>query len=371
MKTIGFIGWRGLVGSVLLQRLQEEGTLRQCHPVFFSTSQAGQNATPLGPHQYYSLHDADNLEALQALDIIVTCQGSDYTQRLYDPLRQRGWQGYWIDAAATLRHHPESVIILDPVNRPLIMRALEQGIKTFVGGNCTVSLLLMALGGLFAHGVVDWISMATYQAASGAGAAALRELLQQLSQLHGVNSFTPEDPSASLLDLERQLTHQARSWERPMGHFGCPLAHNVIPWIDSRLDSGHSGEEWKSQREAHKILGTDKPIPIDGLCVRVAALRCHSQALTIKLKQNLSLPTLEQMISTHNPWVKVIDNQPEPTQACLTPTAVAGSLSIAIGRLHKLTLGPDYLAAFTVGDQLLWGAAEPLQRMIALLLDLS
>lgn len=371
MKTIGFVGWRGLVGSVLLRRLQEEQTLRQCHPVFFSTSQAGQLASPLGPNQHYNLHNADDLDALQALDILITCQGSDYTQRLYPPLRQRGWQGYWIDASAQLRHHPESVIILDPVNRPLITRALEQGIKTFVGGNCTVSLLLMALGGLFAHGVVEWISMATYQAASGAGAAALHELLQQLYQLHGAIALNPQDPSHSLLDLEHQLTAKARSGELPMNNLGSPLAHNVIPWIDSRLDSGQSREEWKSQAEAHKILGSDQPIPIDGLCVRVAALRCHSQALTIKLKQNLSLPTLEQMIATHNPWVKVIDNQPEATQQCLTPTAVAGSLSIPIGRLHKLTLGPDYLAAFTVGDQLLWGAAEPLQRMLALLLEVG
>lgn len=369
MKTIGFVGWRGLVGSILLQRLQEEQTLRRCHPVFFSTSQSGHLARPLGTNQHYSLQDADDLEALQALDIIVTCQGSDYTRRLYKPLRQRGWQGYWIDAAATLRHHPESVIILDPVNRPLIMRAVDRGVKTFVGGNCTVSLLLMALGGLFAHDVVDWISMATYQAASGAGAAALQELLQQLYQLHGSTLLNFQDPSHSLLDLEHQLTTMARSGELPINYLGSPLAHNVIPWIDSRLGSGQTREEWKSQKEAHKILGTDKPIPIDGLCVRVAALRCHSQALTIKLKHNLSLPTLEQMIAMHNPWVKVIDNQPEATQQCLTPTAVAGTLSIAIGRLHKLTLGPDYLAAFTVGDQLLWGAAEPLQRMIRLLLE--
>lgn len=379
MKKVGFIGWRGLVGSVLIQRLIAEQDFRRIHPVFFSTSQSGKTttqltdialgSTELNGSQSILLQDAYDLEALQALDIIVTCQGSDYTQRLFQPLRQRGWKGYWIDASAALRSHPESIIVLDPVNLPLVVRGLEKGIKTFVGGNCTVSLLLMALGGLFSHEVVEWVSMATYQAASGGGAAHIRELLIQASLLHADIAVDLTTTSSAILAIERQITAKALSGELPTAHFKVPLVNNLIPWIDNRMSNGQSREEWKSQTEVHKILGCAQPIPIDGLCVRVASLRCHSQALTIKLKRTLSMRTLEQMLVSHNQWVKFIDNQPEITLQSLTPLAVSGTLSIPIGRLRKLTLGPNYLAAFTVGDQLLWGAAEPLRRMLNILLD--
>lgn len=370
MKTIGLIGWRGLVGSILLQRLQAEQTLRDCQVRFFSTSQSGTVVSPLDPSQSTTIYSAEDLDALQAVDILLTCQGSDYTQRYYHTLRQRGWQGYWIDAASTLRYASDSVIVLDPVNRLQIEAAITCGVKTFVGANCTVSLLLMALGGLFSHQLVEWISMATYQAASGAGSAGLRELLQQLQQISFPDDCSCHQPLTSdlLLNLERQITTQSRSGGLSSCHFGAPLANNLLPWIDGYLENGQSREEWKSQAEAQKILGLQQPIPIDGLCVRVASLRCHSQALTIKLKRNLPLATLEKIIVEHNPWVRLVDNYPRTTLQELTPIAVAGSLTIAVGRLHKLTLGPNYLSVFIVGDQLLWGAAEPLYRLLALLL---
>ncbi|MFC3393481.1 aspartate-semialdehyde dehydrogenase [Brenneria rubrifaciens] len=367
MKNVGFIGWRGMVGSVLMQRMMEERDFDAIRPAFFSTSQHGEPAPAPGGQQGV-LQDAYNLEALRALDIIITCQGGDYTNEVYPKLRESGWQGYWIDAASSLRMQDEAMIILDPVNRAVIKQGLDKGIKTFVGGNCTVSLMLMSLGGLFANDLVDWVSVATYQAASGGGARHMRELLTQMGILHGEVAGELQDPASAILDIERKVTALTRSGALPTDNFGVPLAGSLIPWIDKQLDNGQSREEWKGQAETNKILGTSQAIPVDGLCVRVGALRCHSQAFTIKLKKDVALPEIEQMLATHNDWVKVVPNDREITMRELTPAAVTGTLSTPVGRLRKLNMGPEYLSAFTVGDQLLWGAAEPLRRMLRILL---
>ncbi|NUU65681.1 aspartate-semialdehyde dehydrogenase [Enterobacteriaceae bacterium BIT-l23] len=364
MKNVGFIGWRGMVGSVLMQRMQEERDFDAIRPVFFSTSQTGQAAPAFAGNVGSTLQNAYDLEALKALDIIVTCQGGDYTNEIYPKLRDSGWQGYWIDAASSLRMKDDAIIILDPVNQQVIDAALNNGVKTFVGGNCTVSLMLMSLGGLFANDLVEWASVATYQAASGGGARHMRELLTQMGQLHGYVAEELADPASAILDIERKVTGLTRSGELPVDNFGVPLAGSLIPWIDKQLENGQSREEWKGQAETNKILATDSVIPVDGLCVRVGALRCHSQAFTLKLKKDISIATIEEMLATHNDWVKVIPNDRELSMRELTPAAVTGTLNTPVGRLRKLNMGPEYLSAFTVGDQLLWGAAEPLRRML-------
>jgi aspartate-semialdehyde dehydrogenase len=310
------------------------------------------------------LQDAFDLEALKALDIIVTCQGGDYTNEIYPKLRESGWQGYWIDAASSLRMKDDAIIILDPVNQDVITDGLNNGVKTFVGGNCTVSLMLMSLGGLFAQDMVEWVSVATYQAASGGGARHMRELLTQMGQLHHSVADELANPASAILDIERKVTQLTRSGELPVDNFGVPLAGGLIPWIDKQLDNGQTREEWKGQAETNKILRTSSVIPVDGLCVRIGALRCHSQAFTIKLKKDVSIPTVEELLASHNPWAKVVPNDRDITMRELTPAAVTGTLSTPVGRLRKLNMGPEYLSAFTVGDQLLWGAAEPLRRML-------
>ena len=366
MKNVGFVGWRGMVGSVLMQRMVEEHDFDYINPVFFSTSQAGQAAPTFGG-KTGTLQSADNIDALKALDIIVTCQGGDYTSEIYKKLRATGWQGYWIDAASTLRMEDDAIIVLDPVNKANIHAALDKGIKTFVGGNCTVSLMLMSLGGLFAENLVDWISVSTYQAASGGGARHMRELLTQMGMLNAEVAKELQDPNSSILDIERKVTQKMRDGSLPTDNFGVPLAGSLIPWIDKALDNGQSREEWKGQAETNKILGTSEIIPVDGLCVRIGALRCHSQSFTIKLKKDISVPEVEKLLAEHNDWVKVVPNDRELSMRELTPAAVTGTLTTPVGRLRKLNMGKDYLSAFTVGDQLLWGAAEPLRRMLRIL----
>ena len=366
MKNVGFIGWRGMVGSVLMQRMIQEHDFDGINAIFFSTSQVGQ-AAPSFTGKTGVLQDANDIEALKALDIIVTCQGGDYTSDIYPKLRNAGWQGYWIDAASTLRMKDDAVIILDPVNRANIDSALNQGIKTFVGGNCTVSLMLMSLGGLFAADLVDWVSVSTYQAASGGGARHMRELLTQMGMLHAEVAKELANPNSSILDIEQKVTAKMRDGSLPTDNFGVPLAGSLIPWIDKQLDNGQSREEWKGQAETNKILGTSKIIPVDGLCVRVGALRCHSQSFTIKLKKDIAIAEIEQLLASHNEWVKVIPNDRKLSMKELTPAAVTGTLSTPVGRLRKLNMGKDFISAFTVGDQLLWGAAEPLRRMLRIL----
>ncbi|MBW5812263.1 aspartate-semialdehyde dehydrogenase [Yersinia kristensenii] len=367
MKNVGFIGWRGMVGSVLMQRMIEERDFDEIRPVFFSTSQHGQ-AAPSFTGQQGTLQDAYDIDALSALDIIITCQGGDYTNEVYPKLRKAGWQGYWIDAASSLRMQDDAIIILDPVNHGVIQQGLDKGIKTFAGGNCTVSLMLMSLGGLFANDLVEWASVATYQAASGGGARHMRELLTQMGMLHADVAKELQDPASAILDIERKVTAATRSGKLPTDNFGVPLAGSLIPWIDKALDNGQSREEWKGQAETNKILNTSSVIPVDGLCVRIGALRCHSQAFTLKLKKDVPLPEIEQLLATHNDWVRVIPNDRELSMRELTPAAVTGTLNTPVGRLRKLNMGPEYLSAFTVGDQLLWGAAEPLRRMLRILL---
>ncbi|MDO4627538.1 MAG: aspartate-semialdehyde dehydrogenase [Pasteurellaceae bacterium] len=365
MKNVGFIGWRGMVGSVLMDRMQQEQDFAQINPVFFTTSQAGQKAPVFAGKDAGELKNAFDIDALKQLDIIVTCQGGDYTNEVYPKLKATGWDGYWVDAASALRMEKDAIIVLDPVNQHVISDGLKKGIKTFVGGNCTVSLMLMAIGGLFEKDLVEWVSVATYQAASGAGAKNMRELLVQMGALEDSVKTELADPASSILEIERKVTATMRNADFPTDNFGAPLAGSLIPWIDKLLESGQTKEEWKGYAETNKILGlSDNPIPVDGLCVRIGALRCHSQAFTIKLKKDLPLAEIEQIIASHNDWVKVIPNDKEATLRELTPAKVTGTLSVPVGRLRKLAMGPEYLAAFTVGDQLLWGAAEPVRRIL-------
>jgi aspartate-semialdehyde dehydrogenase len=366
MMKVGIVGWRGMVGSVLLQRMQEENDFATgFEPVFFSTSQAGQPA----PMNAGTLKKAEDIEELKKLDVILTCQGGDYTKAVHPELRKQGWQGYWIDAASTLRMEENAVIILDPVNRNVIDAALAKGQKDFIGGNCTVSLMLMALGGLFRTGLVEWLSSMTYQAASGAGAPNMRELLAQKGVLHGSVAHLLKDPSSAILEIDREVTAMLRSEAMPTKEFGFPLAGNVLPWIDREVEDGQSREEWKGYAETNKILGTSNPIPVDGICVRVGAMRCHSQALTIKLNKDLPLAEIEELIKNDNQWVKLVPNTKADTLAQLTPAAVSGTLTVPIGRLRKMKMGPQFVQAFTCGDQLLWGAAEPLRRMLRILTE--
>ncbi len=364
---VGLVGWRGMVGSVLMQRMQEEKDFQGIEPIFFTTSQHGLPAPDFGQGAS-TLQDAKNLEVLAQCDVILTCQGGDYTSEVYQPLRDAGWQGYWIDAASTLRMVDESVIVLDPVNRALIDQAVKQGTKTFVGGNCTVSLMLLALQGLFNEDLVEWVSPMTYQAASGAGAKNMRELISQMGSVHSSVEPLLNDPASAILDIDKQVAEHIRSEDYPVDQFGVPLAGSLIPWIDKPMPSGQSKEEWKAQVEANKILGNgEQAIPVDGLCVRIGAMRCHAQALTIKLKRDVPLEQIEQLLDSANEWVKVVPNDREITMSDLTPTKVTGTMSIPVGRLRKLAMGGEFLSAFTVGDQLLWGAAEPLRRMLAIL----
>ena len=369
MKRVGLVGWRGMVGSVLMDRMMAENDFALIDPVFFTTSNVGGQGPAIGKDTP-ALKDARSIADLQALDVIVTCQGGDYTNEIYPRLRAAGWQGYWIDAASALRMQDDAVIILDPVNREVIEGALARGAKDYIGGNCTVSLMLMGLGGLFAHGLVEWASIMTYQAASGAGAQNMRELLAQMGALEASVKPLLDDPASAILDIDRDVSAAMRSESFPTANFGVPLGGSLIPWIDRDLGNGQSREEWKGSAETNKILGLEaQPIPIDGLCVRIGAMRCHSQAMTIKLKNDVPCDEIEQVLATANDWVKVVPNQREVTMRDLTPAAVTGTLSIPIGRVRKMAMGGEYISAFTVGDQLLWGAAEPLRRMLGILLD--
>ena len=357
-----------MVGSVLMQRMREENDFALIEPVFFTTSNVGGKAPEFAAGAP-ALKDAKNIDELKALDIIISCQGGDYTTEVFPKLRESGWKGHWIDAASTLRMKDDAVIILDPVNMDVIKDALAKGGRNWIGGNCTVSLMLMALGGLFKAGYIEWMSSMTYQAASGAGAQNMRELLSQMGEAHRVVKGLLDDPASAILDIDREVAGILRDDSFPTANFGVPLAGSLIPWIDKDLGNGQSREEWKGQAETNKILGRSAtPIPVDGLCVRIGAMRCHSQAITIKLTKDVPLDEINGMLAAHNDWVKVVPNQREVTLSDLTPTAVTGTLSVPVGRLRKLSMGPEYLSAFTVGDQLLWGAAEPLRRMLRILL---
>ncbi|WP_028006426.1 aspartate-semialdehyde dehydrogenase [Solimonas flava] len=370
MKKLGLVGWRGMVGSVLMQRMQEENDFVHVEPHFFSTSAVGGAGPKIGGRDTPALKDANSVEALKAMDVIITCQGGDYTNAVFPKLRADGWDGYWIDAASALRMADDAVIILDPVNRAVIDAALDKGVKNYIGGNCTVSLMLMAVGALYEAGLVEWMSAMTYQAASGAGAQNMRELLAQMGVLERTVAAELAAPASAILDIDRKVAAAQRSADFPVQHFGVPLAGSLIPYIDKQLDNGQSKEEWKGQAETNKILGREAdPIPVDGLCVRIGAMRCHSQALTIKLRRDVPVAEIEQMIRAHNEWVRVVPNTREDSMKALTPVAVTGTLNVAVGRLRKLNMGPTYLGAFTVGDQLLWGAAEPLRRMLRILLE--
>jgi len=369
MKRVGLIGWRGMVGSVLMQRMLEERDFDLIEPVFFTTSNVGGQGPAVGK-DIAPLKDAYSIDELKSLDVILTCQGGDYTNEVFPKLREAGWNGYWIDAASSLRMADDSVIVLDPVNRKVIDQSLDAGTKNYIGGNCTVSLMLMALGGLYEAGLVEWMSAMTYQAASGAGAQNMRELIKQMGAIHGAVADDLANPASAILDIDRKVAETMRSEAFPVDNFGVPLAGSLIPYIDKELPNGQSREEWKGQAETNKILGRIKsPIPVDGLCVRIGAMRCHSQALTIKLNKDVPLADIEGLISQHNPWVKLVPNTREASIRDLGPTAVTGTLSVPIGRLRKLNMGSQYLGAFTVGDQLLWGAAEPLRRMLRILLE--
>ena len=370
MKKVGFVGWRGMVGSVLMERMQAENDFRELaiEPVFFTTSQVGQAGPDIGV-DLPPLKDATSISDLEAMDIIITCQGGDYTKAVYPELRKAGWDGYWIDAASALRMDDDAIIILDPVNGQVIRDGLAAGVKKYIGGNCTVSLMLMAVGGLFNAGLVEWASAMTYQAASGAGAQNMRELISQMGVIHGQSQSLLANPASAILDIDRQVAATMRGDDFPTANFGFPLAGSLLPWIDTELPSGQSREEWKAQAETNKILGRGAaPVPVDGICVRIGAMRCHSQALTLKLTRDVPLDEIEGIIGEANDWVSVVANHREDSLAALTPAAVTGKLDIPIGRLRKMNMGPEYLTAFTVGDQLLWGAAEPLRRMLRILM---
>jgi aspartate-semialdehyde dehydrogenase len=377
MKLVGLVGWRGMVGSVLMHRMQQENDFDHIEPVFFSTSNSGGKAPAMAKNEK-TLKDANDIEALKKCDIILTCQGGDYTSEIFPKLRAAGWNGYWIDAASSLRMKDDAIIVLDPVNLDVIKNALASGVKNYIGGNCTVSCMLMGLGGLFQHDLVEWMTSMTYQAASGGGAQHMRELLTQFGSINAEVKSLLDDPASAILEIDRKvLAKQHALDEKETQHFGVPLGGNLIPWIDKDLGNGQSREEWKGGAETNKILGRGEAfgagakaaIAVDGLCVRIGAMRCHSQALTIKLKKDVPLDEINDILASHNPWAKVIPNTREASMHDLTPAATTGSLNIPVGRLRKMQMGNDYLSAFTVGDQLLWGAAEPLRRMLRILLD--
>jgi aspartate-semialdehyde dehydrogenase len=374
MLRVGIVGWRGMVGSVLVQRMREERDFDHVEPTFFSTSQAGGKGPAIGK-PVESVKNATDVAELKKLPVIISCQGGDYTSEVYPKLRREGWQGYWIDAASTLRMADDAVIILDPLNLDLIKASLGKGVKNYIGGNCTTSLMLMGIAGLLQRDQVEWITSMTYQAASGQGAAAMRDLVAQMAVLGDDTRALLDDPASAILDIDRVVSESMRSRDFPKEAIGYPLAGSLLPWIDKDLGNGQSREEWKAQAETNKILGRvngkngSNAIAVDGICVRVGAMRCHSSALTIKLRRPLPIDEVEGMLADAHDWVKVVPNRREETLAELTPTAVTGKLSVPVGRLRKLPMGDDYLAAFTVGDQLLWGAAEPLRRMLRILLD--
>ncbi len=376
--NVGLVGWRGMVGSVLMQRMQQEGDFDHIEPIFFSTSNAGGKAPAMAKNET-TLKDANDIEALKQCDVILTAQGGDYTNEVFPKLRAAGWKGYWIDAASSLRMKDDAIIVLDPVNLGVIKDALSKGVKNFIGGNCTVSCMLMGLGGLFQHDLVEWMTSMTYQAASGGGAQHMRELLTQFGTLNAAVKPLLDDPASAILEIDRTIlaTQHGLSADETK-QFGVPLAGNLIPWIDKDLGNGVSREEWKGGAETNKILGRgegflgatgDAPIAVDGLCVRIGAMRCHSQALTIKLKKDVPLDEIEGMLAANNQWAKVVPNTREASMTDLTPAAVTGTLTIPVGRLRKMQMGGEYLSAFTVGDQLLWGAAEPLRRMLRILIE--
>ena len=370
-QSVGLVGWRGMVGSVLMQRMRDEGDFSLIDPVFFSTSNAGGRAPDWAGAT--ALQNAFDIEALKKLPIIVTAQGGDYTSEVYPKLRAAGWAGMWIDAASSLRMKDHAIIVLDPVNRGVVDAALKRGVKDFIGGNCTVSCMMMGLAGLFKHDLIEWMTSMTYQAASGGGAQHMRELLTQFGLIHAEVNAKLVDPASAILDIDRSVLALQQGGCLPTEQFGVPLAGNLIPWIDKDLGNGMSREEWKGEAETNKILGRGEgfgstPIPIDGLCVRIGAMRCHSQALTIKLKRDIPLDELSDIVANGTAWAKVITNTKEATLKGLSPVAVTGTLDIPVGRMRKLSMGSDYLGAFTVGDQLLWGAAEPLRRMLRIAL---
>jgi aspartate-semialdehyde dehydrogenase len=369
---VGLIGWRGMVGSVLVQRMREERDFDLIDPIFFSTSQSGTAGPAVGKSGAKTgapVLDANDLGALKTADVLISCQGGDYTTEIYPKLRAAGWTGYWIDAASTLRMKDHAVIVLDPVNRGVIDKALEAGVTDFIGGNCTVSLMLMAMAGLFKEGLVEWVTAMTYQAASGAGAKNMRELVSQMGVVHGAAASQLADPGSAIVDIDRTVTDTLRSSALPTEQFGYPLAGSLLPWIDKDLGNGQSKEEWKAIAEGNKILGRQSsPIPMDGLCVRIGSMRCHSQALTVKLTRDVALAEIERMLASAHEWVKVVPNRRDDSLRELTPAKVSGTLMVPIGRLRKLAMGPEYLTAFTVGDQLLWGAAEPLRRVLRIIL---
>jgi aspartate-semialdehyde dehydrogenase len=366
---VGIVGWRGMVGSVLIERMVAEGDFADIEPTFYSTSRAGSAAPDVG-RPVAAVSDAGDLARLAREQVIVSCQGGDYTLATHGALRARGWDGYWIDAASTLRMADDSVIVLDPLNRPVIDRALDSGVRDLIGGNCTVSLMLMGLGGLFAADLIEWLVSMTYQAASGAGAAHMRELLAQMHAAHAPVGALLADPASSILEIDRKVSAALRSPSLPTAQFGTALAGNLIPWIDKDLGNGQSREEWKGGAETNRILGrAARPVPVDGICVRVGALRCHSQAVLIKLRRAVPMPEIERTLAAAHPWVRVVPNDREASIRALSPVAVSGSLEVQVGRLRKLPMGEDYLAAFTVGDQLLWGAAEPLRRALRIVAE--
>lgn len=373
MKLVGLVGWRGMVGSVLMQRMQDEGDFAHIEPVFFTTSNPGGDAPKMAKNET-KLKSATDIAELSKCEIIISCQGGDYTTEVFPKLRAAGWNGYWIDAASTLRMSDDAVIVLDPVNLDVIKGAMTRGVKNFIGGNCTVSCMLMGLGGLFKHDLVDWMTSMTYQAASGGGAQHMRELLTQFGTINAAVKPLLDNPASAILEIDRGVlaTQHGLSAEETK-QFGVPLAGNLIPWIDKDLGNGQSKEEWKGGAETNKILGRNgagaSVIPVDGLCVRIGAMRCHSQALTIKLKKDVPLDEINDIIANDNQWVKFVPNTREASVRDLTPAAVTGSLTIPVGRVRKMSMGPEYISAFTVGDQLLWGAAEPLRRMLRIVLD--
>ncbi|MBU0973541.1 MAG: aspartate-semialdehyde dehydrogenase [Proteobacteria bacterium] len=368
MKKVGLVGWRGMVGSVLMERMMAENDFKNFTPIFFTTSQTGQKAPDVGVDAP-ALIDAHNLDALMEMDVILTCQGGSYTEAVHPKLLENNWGGYWIDAASTLRMDEKSIIVLDPVNNDVIEEGLARGIKNYIGGNCTVSLMLMALGGLFENDLVEWLTTMTYQAASGAGAKNMEELVAQMRCIGDKAAGILDNPASAILDLDKKVTDTIRSKGFPVDNWAVPLGASLIPWIDRAMDNGQTREEWKGFVETNKILGrSGNPVPIDGQCVRIGSMRCHSQAFTIKLKKNLPLDEITAMMAANNDWVKVVPNSKEETIRQLTPAAVTGTLTVPVGRIRKMNLGEEFLTAFTVGDQLLWGAAEPLRRILNIIL---
>jgi len=365
---VGLVGWRGMVGSVLMQRMVEENDFAHFEPYYFTTSSVGGASPSFGGKTAPALMDAKDIDALKSMDVILTCQGGDYTGEVFPKLRAAGWTGYWIDAASSLRMEDDAIIVLDPVNLQLIKDGVAKGIKNYIGGNCTNSIMLMGMGGLFHAGLVDWVSSMTYQAASGGGANHMRELLKGMGVIHSAVEAELATPSSAILDIDRKVAQCIRE-DVPTEYFGAPLAGGLIPWIDKQLDNGQSKEEWKGQAEVNKILGSANTIPVDGLCVRIGAMRCHSLALTVKLKKDLPLSEIESIIKSGNPWVKWVPNDREISVKELTPASITGKLDIGVGRVRKLNMGPEYISAFVIGDQLLWGAAEPLRRMLRLLIE--